>query len=310
MPVLPSARHVRLTGTMFALLAAFGFSVKAILVKLAYAWHAVDAVTLLALRMLFALPFFLALAWYARGAKGSARLRADDWFRLIWLGLTGYYLASILDFWGLNYINAGLERLILFLYPTMVVVISAWLTGRRVSRRQTVALALSYGGIALAFASDLHLTGDRSGLLLGSALVFGSAVAYALYLLASGDTIARIGAQRTAAYAMLISTVFVLLQFAVTQPLSDLRQPASVYGLALAMAVVSTVLPAMLLAEAIKRSGASQVALVGSAGPILTIYLGVLVLGEPATPVQLLGAGLVLTGVLLVTLPRRTRPGA
>lgn len=307
MPAAPASES-QLTGTLFALLAAFGFSLKAILVKLAYAWHGVDAIALLALRMLFALPFFLALAWQT-GASG-ARLSTGDWLRLTWLGLTGYYLASILDFWGLAYITAGLERLILFTYPTLVVVIGAWLGRRRVARREGLALALSYAGIALAFASDLRLSTDRAALLLGSGLVFGSAVAYALYLLASGATIARVGARRTAAYAMLISTGLVLAQFVVTQPLAALRQPLSIYGLALAMALFSTVLPSVLLAEAIKRSGAGRVALIGSAGPIITIYLGVVALGEPATGVQLVGAGLVLAGVLLVTRPARTAPAA
>ena len=307
MPAAPASES-QLTGTLFALLAAFGFSLKAILVKLAYAWHGVDAIALLALRMLFALPFFLALAWQTRAS--GARLSAGDWLRLGWLGLTGYYLASILDFWGLAYITAGLERLILFTYPTLVVVIGAWLGRRTVARREGLALALSYAGIALAFASDLRLSTDRAALLLGSGLVFGSAVAYALYLLASGATIARVGARRTAAYAMLISTGLVLAQFVVTQPLAALRQPLSIYGLALAMAVFSTVLPSVLLAEAIKRSGAGRVALIGSAGPIITIYLGVVALGEPATGVQLVGAGLVLAGVLLVTRPARTAPAA
>ncbi len=306
----PPVQRIRLYGMLFALLAAFGFSFKAILVKLAYAWQPVDAITLLALRMLLALPFFAVLAWQASGTGQRTRLAANDWLRLAWLGLTGYYLASILDFWGLGYINAGLERLILFLYPTLVVVLGAWLGRRRVARRETCALALSYGGIAVAFANDLHLATDRGALLLGSALVFGSAIAYALYLLASGNTIARIGTRRAAAYAMLISTVFVLAQFAATQPLAALRQPWPIYGLALAMAVFSTVLPAVLLAEAIKRIGAGQVALIGSAGPIITIYLGVVVLGEPATAVQLVGAALVLAGVLMVTLPGRTTPDA
>jgi drug/metabolite transporter (DMT)-like permease len=309
MPAPTPLQSSRFTGSVFALLAALGFSLKAILVKLAYAWHAVDPITLLALRMLFALPFFVALAWYARGGDSEARLATGDWLRLAWLGVTGYYLASILDFWGLGYITAGLERLILFLYPTLVVVLGAWLTGRRVAQREALALALSYSGIALAFASDLRLAGDRDATLLGSALVFGSAVSYALYLLASGPTIVRVGTRRAAAYAMLFSTVMVLLHFVATQPVEALQQPLSIYGLALAMAVFSTVLPALLLAEAIKRSGASRVALIGSAGPIVTIYLGVVVLGEPATLVQLVGAGLVLIGVLLVTLPGRTTPG-
>ncbi|MDD3651338.1 DMT family transporter, partial [Immundisolibacter sp.] len=156
------AHRLDVNGTLFALLAAVGFSFKAILVKLAYAWHPVDAITLLALRMLFALPFFAALAWYGGGDRPP--LAAGDWLRLTWLGLTGYYLASILDFWGLAYINASLERLILFTYPTLVVVIGAWIGRRRVARREHAALALSYAGIALAFANDLHLAHDRAAL--------------------------------------------------------------------------------------------------------------------------------------------------
>ena len=292
-------------GPVYALLAALGFSLKAIFVKLAYAWHGVDAITLLALRMLFALPFFLLLAWHSQA--GGARLTMSDWLRVAWLGLTGYYLASILDFWGLAHISAGLERLILFTYPTLVVLIGAWLGRRRIAARDALALALSYAGIALAFASDLRLASDRGALLLGSALVFGSAVAYAFYLLACGRTIARLGTRRTAAYAMLVSTVLVLLHFALAQPLSGLRQPLSIYGLALAMAVFSTVLPSVFLAEAIKRSGAGKVALIGSAGPVITIYLGVVALGEPATAVQLAGAALVLSGVFLVSRPARPK---
>jgi drug/metabolite transporter (DMT)-like permease len=270
-------------GPAYALLAALGFSLKAIFVKLAYAWHGVDAISLLALRMLFALPFFLALAWHSQA--GGTRLTASDWLRIGWLGLTGYYLASILDFWGLAYISAGLERLILFTYPTLVVLIGAWLGRRRIARPDALALALSYSGIALAFASDLRLASDRGAMLLGSALVFGSAVAYALYLLASGRTIARLGTRRTAAYAMLVSTALVLLHFVLAQPL------------------FCTVLPSLFLAEAIKRCGAGKVALIGSAGPIITIYLGVVALGEPATGVQLVGAALVLGGVFLVSRP-------
>jgi drug/metabolite transporter (DMT)-like permease len=184
----------------------------------------------------------------------------------------------------------------------MVVVLSAVMRGRPITRRQVLALLISYGGIAFVFASDLRLAGDRSATLTGGALVFGSALAYALYLVDAGAVIARLGSLRFIAWAMLVSCVFVLVHFAVTRDLTLLRVPPSVYALSLAMAVFSTVLPTWLIAEAIHRIGASTSSLIGSLGPVFTIGLGALILGEAIQGIQLLGAALVLVGVMLVTL--------
>jgi len=296
----------RWIGPACAIAGVFGFSFKAILIKLAYAWHPVDAVTLLALRMLFSAPFFIAMAWWAGRQPGALAITKPDWLRLAWLGFIGYYLASLLDFMGLAYITASLERLVLFLYPTLVVVLSAVMRGRRITRRQVLALLISYGGIAFVFASDLRVAGDRSATLAGGALVFGSALAYALYLIDAGAVIARLGSLRFIAWAMLVSSVFVLAHFAVTRDIGLLRVPASIYALTLAMAIFSTVLPTWLIAEAIHRIGASTSSLIGSLGPVFTIGLGALLLGEAVQGIQLLGAALVLIGVLLVTL----RPAA
>jgi drug/metabolite transporter (DMT)-like permease len=295
----PSNRWI---GPLCAVAGVFGFSFKAILIKLAYAWHPVDPVTLLALRMLCSAPFFIAMAWWAGRKPDAPPITRPDWLRLAWLGFIGYDLASLLDFMGLVYITAALERLVLFLYPTMVVVLSAVMRGRPITRRQVLALLISYGGIAFVFASDLRLAGDRSATLTGGALVFGSALAYALYLVDAGAVIARLGSLRFIAWAMLVSCVFVLVHFAVTRDLTLLRVPPSVYALSLAMAVFSTVLPTWLIAEAIHRIGASTSSLIGSLGPVFTIGLGALILGEAIQGIQLLGAALVLVGVMLVTL--------
>ena len=289
-------------GPACAVVGVLGFSFKAILIKLAYAWHPVDPVTLLALRMLFSAPFFMAMAWWSGRTPGAPQIEGRDWRRLAWLGFVGYYLASLLDFRGLAYITASLERLVLFLYPTMVVVLSAVMRGRPITRRTVVALLLSYGGIAFVFAHDVNLGGDRMATLTGGALVFGSALAYALYLVDAGAVIARLGSLRFIAWAMLVSSVFVLIHFALTHDLASLRQPASIYALSLAMAVFSTVLPTWLVAEAIHRLGANTSSLVGSLGPIFTIGLGALILGEAVQGIQLVGAALVLIGVTLVTL--------
>ncbi|MET0917692.1 MAG: DMT family transporter, partial [Burkholderiales bacterium] len=270
----------RWVGPACAVVGVLGFSFKAILIKLAYAWHPVDAVTLLALRMLFSAPFFVAMAWWA-GRRPEARpIARRDWLLLVWLGFIGYYLASLLDFMGLVHITASLERLVLFLYPTMVVLLSALMRGRPITGRQVVALLVSYAGIAFVFAHDVSLGGNRAATLTGGALVFGSAFAYALYLVDAGAVIARLGSLRFIAWAMLVSCVFVLTHFALTRDLALLRVPASIYALSLAMAVFSTVLPTWLIAEAIHRLGATTSSLIGSLGPVFTIGLGALILGE------------------------------
>lgn len=287
-------------GTVCVVLAAMGFSAKAVIVKLAYA-HPVDAATLLALRMLFSAPFFLVMAlWSARGTA-AASLTRRDWMVVALLGFVGYYLASYLDFLGLQYISAGLERLILFLYPTVVVLLSAWLLKKPVHRRQIAALALSYGGIALVFTEYLGFGEQTSNLVLGGLLVFASGVVYSFYLIGTGEVIGKLGAARFTAYAMLVACAVALLQFLVAHDLSDLALPREVYRLSLLMAVISTVIPAWLMSEGIRRTGASHAALVGSVGPVATLFLGYWILNEPLSAPQLLGAALVLAGVTLIS---------
>ncbi len=282
------------------MLGVLGFSFKAILIKLAYAAYPVDAVTLLALRMVYATPFFAAMAWWAARDRGAPPLTRDDWKQLALLGFIGYYLASLFDFMGLQYITAALERLVLFLYPTMVVLLSALWLGVRVTRRMAIALAVSYAGIALVFVNDLRVAGDPRVVMTGGALVFGSAFLYAVYLVRAGPVIARIGSTRFIAWAMLVSSIFVLAQFALTRPLAALAVPPSIQLLVLAMAVFSTVLPTWLIAEAVQRIGANASSQIGSLGPVFTIFLGALLLDEPVHAIQIIGAALVLAGVTLV----------
>ena len=297
----------RWVGPLCAVLGVFGFSFKAILIKLAYAWYPVDPVTLLTLRMLFAAPFFVAMAWWTSRRPGARRIERRDRRALIWLGFVGYYLASLLDFIGLQYITAALERLVLFLYPTMVILLSALVLGKRVTRRATLALLLSYVGIAFVFVYDLNVGVDAHALWTGGALVFASAFAYALYLVGAGEVIGRMGSMRFIAWAMLASTIFVVTQFVLTRDLALLRVPTSIYALSLALALFSTVLPTWLIAEAIRRIGANSASLIGSLGPVFTIGSGALILGEAVHGIQLVGAALVLVGVMLATLqPART----
>lgn len=284
-------------GLWLALLAAAGFSGKAIFVKLSYGVASVDAVTLLALRLVYSLPVFI---WVAFRRKGPT-LSAPDRLMLCVLGLLGFYGASILDFLGLEYISAGLERLILFTYPTLTVLIGVLFLGKGMSRREVGALILSYVGIGLAFVHDLQVAGDTDAVILGGALVFGSSLSYAFYLAGSAPAIKRLGAMRFSALAAIVFTGAALLHQAVSQPFSAYLQPLPVHVYALGMALLSTVMPVFAQSAAIARIGPSRAVLIGTIGPILTIFLSWLVLDESISMSQMVGTALVMAGVLLVT---------
>ncbi|MCP5247234.1 MAG: DMT family transporter [Candidatus Accumulibacter sp.] len=289
-------------GIALAILAAFGFSFKAIFVKLAYAVPQavpVDAITLLSLRMLFALPFFVVIGLHA--SRAAPPLSRGDWLTLSALGLLGYYGASILDFIGLGYISAGLERLILFTYPTLTVLIGVVFMGKTLRAREVGALLLSYAGIGLVFFHDLEFAGEPRAVLLGAAFVFASSLSYALYLAGSGEMIQRLGSARFTALAMLVSVLATELHFFASRPLSALRQPPAIYGYGAAMAILSTVLPVFLQSAAIRRIGAGRSVMIGTLGPMLTIAFAWLLLDEPLSLVQLAGAALVLAGVWLIS---------
>ena len=285
-------------GVALVVLGALGFSGKAVLIKLAYAYP-VDAATLLALRMLFSLPFFLAVGLWSQYRGSQLPLSRRDHVAVVALGLLGYYLASYLDFLGLQFVSAGLERLILFLYPTLVVVISALWLHRPIAPRERYALLLSYGGIALACFHDSATT--QNEFYFGAALIFGSAFAFALYLIGSGQLVVRLGASRFTAYAMTVSVVAVLTQFFLTHAPQALQQPMPVYWLSLAMAILSTVLPAFLMSAGIRRIGSSRAALIATIGPISTILLAHVFLGESVSAMQMLGTVLVCAGTVMVS---------
>ena len=284
-------------GIVLALIAAFGFSLKAIFIKLAYP-YGVDAITLLALRMGFSLPVFPWVGLAER--KSGIDLSRQDWGKLIILGCLGYYGASILDFWGLSYISAGLERLILFTYPTLTILIGVLFQGKPFTRREGIAVALCYTGIGFAFVHDLSL-GDMHSVLIGGSLVFASSVSYALYLSGSAPMISRLGAMRFSALAMLLSSAVTLIHFMAAQPFTAFIQPLPVYGWALAMALFATVIPVFALSAAIRRIGAGQASLFGMVGPILTIGFGWWLLDEPASFEQSIGATFVVIGILIVS---------
>ena len=304
-----SAARMRLVGALFVFVSGIAFSTKAILVKLAYR-HGVDSVSLLALRFGFSAPFFAFGAFGARlrGKRlSSSPLTRRDQLTIALLGVFGYYLASLCDFVGLRYISAGLERLILFVYPTLVVVIEGWLFKVRLGRRQTLALFITYAGIVLAFRGELGNYG--SDVPRGAAWVFGCALTYALYLIGAGRMVPKLGSQRFTSLALLAATAAVLVH-ALVASAKILGLPAAAYEISLVMALLATVLPAFLLARGIALIGSGPAAIISTVGPVSTILLAYFFLQEPLSVTELLGTGLVIFGATLVAWGAKRAPAA
>ena len=294
---------IRLSPALFGILCViagtFCFASKGILIKLAYQ-HDIAATPLLMLRMLFALPFYALTALWLQTQQLVPLKKGDGW-KIIGLGLLSYYLSSLLDFMGLQYISAGLERLILYIYPTLVLLMLAVWKKQPISGKTKLALAIAYSGMLLVFVQDLRLTSDGSLTLLGAGLVLMSTIAFALFVVLAGDMIVKVGPSRFTAYAMLAACAGVICHGISVADLSDLQQPNEVYVLALLLAFFCTVIPSFLMNKCISLIGSGKSAVLGSVGPVITLFLGALVLHEQITLVQLLGAGLVIGGVGVAT---------
>jgi drug/metabolite transporter (DMT)-like permease len=283
-------------GLALAVAGSIAFSGKAIIVKLAYR-YGVDAVTLIMLRMLFALPLFIMLSWWS--GRGRPALTRRDWLVITGLGFSGYYLASFLDFAGLAYITASLERLILYLNPTLVLAIGVVVFKRKATARQMIALAVSYCGVLVVFAHELSFQGAHAAL--GAGLVFASAISYATYLVASGEEVKRLGALRLTGLASSVACLFCIAQFLVLRPLSGFAVAPEVIWLSVLNATLCTFAPVLMVMMAIERVGATVAAQTGLIGPLSTIIMGIVILGEPLTGWIVAGTLLVLAGIWLLT---------
>lgn len=291
----------------FAALGAVLFSAKAVVVKLSYQYGS-DAATVLALRMLFAMPFFWVAAAWNRRRHGLPPIGRQDRVRLLALGFIGYYVSSYLDFWGLEYISVGLERIILYLNPTMVLLISALLMSKKISRVQWVAMAVAYAGVVLVFLHDIRFEGGAQ-VALGGTLVFLCAASYAVYLIMAGEIVSRVGSIRTVAYASTSAMVCCVLHAMIANPQSILVQPGAVYGLAVFNAFFCTFVPMLLVMMAVNRVGSGITAQAGAVGPVATVFLGWYFLGEPIHATQIVGMAVVLVSVaILLTVNKPQRP--
>lgn len=296
-----AARRNFTIGLVLGVVGAIAFSGKAIFVKLAYRYH-VDTETFLALRMLMSAPFFIAAAAWIETRPGRVPLTRGDWLRLLWIGLCGYYLSSYIDMLGLQYVSVSLERLILYLSPTVVLLYQVFVQKHRTSGRQVLALAISYVGVVVTLLHDFRVGGNN--ILLGSALVFLSAVTYSAYLIGGGEALKRLGTMRVTAWASIFASVGCIVQFLVMRPLSALDLPGEVWGLSVGMALLSTVFPIFFVMMSVGRIGASLAAQVGLVGPVSTMVLGAIFLSEPIGWEQVVGTVLVMSGVYFVSRPK------
>lgn len=287
-------------GFIIAILGALLFSTKAIFVKLAFQHTQVSAIHLLVLRMLFSLPFYLIAATYAHKTS-TEKLTRKQWVLLALMGILGYYLSSLFDFMGLQFVSAGLERLILFLYPTFTVLINTFYFKTKLKRIQVAALLLTYIGIGIAFLGEVKLDAGNIHFFLGIFMIFLCAVTYSIYLAGTGKLVPIIGSTKYTAYVMLFATMGVFTHFLITnhQNFGQLLQPnLLIYGIALA--IIATVLPSFLMNISMNKIGSNNVAIITSIGPVSTIIQAHFFLDEPIFFLQLAGTALVIAGILLI----------
>lgn len=291
---------VSIAGILITFLGAVLFSTKAIIVKTAFRDTHIDALSLLTVRMVFSLPFYVGMAVFAGTKKDNVRFTNRQWFWVIVLGLFGYYISSFLDFAGLKYVSAGLERLILFLYPTFAVLINMFVFKQKISRTQMLALGLTYTGIVIAYAGQLQVEASSHSFFLGSFLIFLCAVTYAVYIAGSGKLIPQVGAGKFTTYAMLASTTGVFIHYLLAGNYALLQSGTAYWGYGILLAIMATVIPSFLISFGMKQIGSNNVAIVSGIGPVSTIVQAHFILGEKIFVAQIIGTILVIIGVLLI----------
>ncbi|MBP6022095.1 DMT family transporter [Ferruginibacter sp.] len=297
---------ISVAGFVVTFIGAILFSTKAVIVKKAFADIKVDALSLLAVRMICAVPFYLIVAFYKTNQEENKKLTGKQWWFLIILGLSGYYLSSFLDFVGLQYISAGLERLILFLYPTITMLITTLVYKQKVSTIQKMALLLTYFGTAVAFYGELKLDTGTPNFYYGSLLIFLCAITYGFFVAGSGQLIPQIGATKFTAYAMTVAAVGVLLHFVINGNFTVIESGNTKFWLyGILIAVVATVIPSFLISAGLKKMGSNNVAIVSSIGPVSTIIQAHFILGEQIFAAQIFGTILVIAGVVMIGWKRK-----
>lgn len=291
-------RNIYITGFVLTFIGAILFSTKAIFVKLAFANTTVDAISLLVLRMFFSVPFYLSVAFFYSRKENNVKFTRLQWAKIIFLGILGYYLSSLFDFIGLQYISAGLERLILFLYPTFAILINAAVYGKKINRVQQLALLLTYAGIAIAYFGELSLDNTAPGFFKGSFFIFLCALCFSVYLVGSGRLIPMVGATKFTAYTMSAASLGVFLHYFLSGN-TNVHFSMPVLGYGFLLAIVATVIPTFFISNGLKKIGSNNVAIISSIGPVSTILQAHFILGEKLIFAQVAGTILVIAGILL-----------
>jgi drug/metabolite transporter (DMT)-like permease len=294
-----SARTRYLLGVFILIIANMGFSTKAVIIKLMYQYH-VDTFSVIALRMLMSAPVYAIVAIILAQQKDNTPLTRKELLSVCGLGILSYYISSTLDFLGLQYISAGVERLILFTYPTMVLVISAVLFKKKIGTPQYIAMILTYIGVAIAYVAERGL-GDQKNVVLGASLIFTCAITYSIFVVGTGELVKHLGSIKFTCYAMLAATVPALIQSSVHDGMNIFHFQAEVYTLSIWLAVVATIIPTFMIVEGIRLVGANNSGIIGFVGPVWTIFLANWLLDEPITLMQSLGTAIVLLGVFLIS---------
>ena len=301
-------KPITIAGFLIAFVGAVLFSTKAIIVKKAFINIDVDALTLLTIRMMFSLPFYLITAFAVSSGAGNVKLNRQQWITIVFLGLAGYYISSLFDFIGLQYISAGLERLILFLYPTFAVLINAFFFKEKMHTGQKIALAFTYVGIAIAYYGEMNIDTSNPNFFWGSFLVFICAITYSIYIVGSGRIIPLVGATKFTAYAMLTATGGIFVHFLFKGNSAALFESSTLWGYGVALALIATVIPSFMLSDALKRIGSNNVAIISSVGPVSTIIQAHYFLGEKIFTEQIVGTALVLCGILILSYKKSKEP--
>lgn len=293
--------HRKTSSFIIAFFGALLFSTKAVFIKMAY-WYDIDKLSLLALRMGFALPFYILFAIYQNQRKEVQKqnIAKKDWALLITLGIIGYYFASYLDMWGLKFISAGMERLILFAYPTITTILAAVIFRQKLKKNTILSITLTYLGISLAFWDKTSLS-NNVYFWQGAILVFGSALTFSCFLIGSEKLIPKIGSMRFTSYSMIVSCLITIIHFGIQNNQDILEFPWQVYTIAMGIATISTVIPSFMMSYAIKNIGASNTAITSSVGPIWVLILAYFILDESFSTLQIAGTLIVIVGVWLIS---------
>ncbi len=293
-------------GFLWAVLGTILFSTKAILIKLCFKTTNIDASSLLMLRMLFALPFYAAAMWYYFANQQLKKVKPSTYFAAGLIGLLGYYMSSLFDFIGLQYVSASIERIILFIYPTLAVLLNLLIFKVAITKRQWLAILITYIGIGLAYWGELNQIPDTKMFFFGTWMILICAITFAFYLVGSGKIIPKIGAPQFTSLSMLAASVGIFIHYFVThqQGVASIVDMPILYSssvwLVIALAIIGTVIPSFLMSGGMKRIGSNDLAIITSIGPVSTLFQARWILNEAFSWEQILGTVFVVLGVILV----------